>query len=540
MDFKLFLEQLKKFFKAMTKQQRVLLLISVLVLFAALIFVILSGSNIRYAPLFSNLSPKDTANITNYLDQKKISYKLLDESTIEVPKEEVYKVRLDLISKGLPSGGVVGFEIFDKQNFGTTNFVENINYIRALEGELTRTIDSIKEVKSSKINLAIPKPTIFTEREQLPKASVMLELYSPLTNRQVRAIQRLVAAAVPKLTYKNVTVVDSDGDLLSAKENGNDLLASNELKYKKFIENEYQDKIKEMLLPILGKSKFVVAVNVELDLSKTTKKTLAYDPNSVVVSEQSEESSATNPANGGVPGVVSNVGGGGQKQAKNKESKKSTSKTTTNYDVGKTETQTIEPLIKIKKVSASVVVDGKYLKSKQGKAKYVPRTKQEIELIQNAVVNAVGYDKKRGDSISVSNMEFRKNTVKLGGEKTMSVRDIIFNHNIYRYAIAFLLIALFYFLFLRKFIKNVYDVGSLTGNVSGKNPGAESVTEAKGKSVKELEEEFAHKLERETQVDEKTIKNKVMEDKIKEEAEKNPEEVANLLKSIMSTNKPKG
>ena len=538
MDFKLFLEQLKKFFKAMTKQQRVLLLISVLVLFAALMFVILSGSNIRYAPLFSNLSPKDTANITNYLDQKKISYKLLDESTIEVPKEEVYKVRLDLISKGLPSGGVVGFEIFDKQNFGTTNFVENINYIRALEGELTRTIDSIKEVKSSKINLAIPKPTIFTEREQLPKASVMLELYSPLTNRQVRAIQRLVAAAVPKLTYKNVTVVDSDGDLLSAKENGNDLLASNELKYKKFIENEYQDKIKEMLLPILGKSKFVVAVNVELDLSKTTKKTLAYDPNSVVVSEQSEESSATNPANGGVPGVVSNVGG--QKQAKNEESKKSTSKTTTNYDVGKTEIQTIEPLIKIKKVSASVVVDGKYLKSKEGKVKYIPRTKQEIEMIRNAVVNAVGYDKKRGDSISVSNMEFRKNIVKLGGEKTMSVRDIIFNHDIYRYAIAFLLIVLFYFLFLRKFIKNVYDVGSLTSNVSGKTPAAEGVAEAKGKSIKELEEEFARKLEQETQVDEKTIKNKVMEDKIREKAEKNPEEMANLLKSMMSTNKPKG
>lgn len=537
MDFKLFLEQLKKFFKVMTKQQRALLLISVLVLLVALMFVVLSGPNVRYTLLFSNLSPEDTASITNYLDQKKIDYKLLDESTIEVPKEEVYKVRLNLISKGLPSGGVVGFEIFDKQNFGTTNFVENINYIRALEGELTRTIDSIKEIKSSKINLAIPKPTIFTEREQLPKASVMLELYSPLTNRQVRAIQRLVAAAVPKLTYKNVTVVDSNGDLLSAKENGDELLVSNELKYKNFIENEYQDKIKKMLLPILGKSKFVIAVNVELDLSKTTKKSLVYDPNSVVVSEQSEESNAVNPTIGGVPGVVSNVGG--KKQTKNKESKKSTSKTTTNYDVGKTETQTIEPLIKIKRVSAAIIVDGKYSNSKQGKTKYVPRTKQEIDLIQNAVAKAVGYDKKRGDSISVSNMEFRKSTPKLGGKKTISVRDVIFNHNIYRYAIAFLLIVLFYFLFLRKFIKNVSDVELVTGSVSGKKTGAESTTEAKGKSVKELEAEFASKLEQEAPVNEKIIKNKVMEDKIREEAEKNPEEMANLLKSMMS-NKPKG
>lgn len=536
MDLKLFLEQLKKFFKAMTKQQRVLLFISILVLFAALAFLILSGSNIRYAPLFSNLNPKDTASITNYLDQKKIDYKLLDESTIEVPKEQVYKIRLDLISKGLPSGGVVGFEIFDKQNFGTTNFVENINYIRALEGELTRTINSIKEVSSSKINLAIPKPTIFTEREQLPKASVMLELYSPLTNRQVRAIQRLVAAAVPKLTYKNVTVVDSNGDLLSAKENGNELLASNELKYKNFIESEYQDKIKKMLLPMLGKSKFVAAVNVELDLSKTTKKILTYDPNSVVVSEQSKESNAVNLANGGTPGVVSNVGP--QKQVKNKGSKKSTSNTTTNYDVGKTEIQTIEPLIKIKKVSASVVVDGKYLKSKRDKIKYVPRTKQEIELIRNTVMNVVGYDKKRGDSVSVSNMEFSKNPAKLGGGKAISVKDILSNYDIYRYAVAFLLIVLFYFLFLKKFIKNVSNAEPLSGSVSGKKRGVESAAGASGKSVKELEEEFASKLEREMPVDEKIIKSKVMEDKIREEADKNPEEVANLLKSMMS-NKPK-
>ncbi len=538
MDVKLFIQQIKKFFNTMTRSQKITLLISVGVLLSAIVFIFIATSRIEYSPLFSNLNQKDASSVITYLEQKKIDYKLINGTTIEVPKDKVYKLRLDLVAAGLPRHGVIGFEIFDKQSFGTTNFVENINYIRALEGELTRTIDSIAEVKSSKINLAIPKPTIFTEEQTPPTASVILDLYSPLSQKQILAIQKLIASSVPRLTYKNVTILDSDGNLLSKDENNEELLTANELKYKSIIENSYKQRIKELLLPIVGKDKFVATVDVSLDLSKITKKSTTYDPNSVVVSEQNEESSSLSPENGGIPGVISNVGNN-TSSFKN-QAKNSKSKSITNYDVGKTETITSEPLIKIKKISTAVIVDGIYepIKDKKGKIikyKYKPRDPQTIQLIQEAVMKAIGYDKARGDQISVSTMAFSTKQGIAQGNSSMNLQKTALSlASYYKYIIIAILIIIFYFIFLRKFIKNVTTINIPGRRESTANQGIPQ-EEVKGKTIKEIENEISNKLESEENINEETIESKVIEDKIRKKAEKSPGEIANLIKTILST-----
>ncbi len=553
MNFKLFIEQIKKFYNSMTKQQRIILFSSLGVLLAGLVFVFVMSSRVSYAPLFTNLNAKDASDIVAYLNQHGIKYKLENGgSVIEVPKDMVYSLRLDLVAAGLPKHGVVGFEIFDKQNFGTTPFVENINYIRALQGELTRTIENIAEVKSARVNIAIPKPTIFTERQQPPTASIVLDLYRPLSRDQILAIQKLVAAAVPGLSYKDVTIVDSEGNLLSINSSQQQLLTANELKYKQVVEQQYVQRIKGLLRPILGKDKFVVSVNVDLDLSRVKKKSITYDPNSVVVSEQNEESTTTTPVNGGVPGVISNVGN--NTTSKSQMSKSSKSKTITNYDVGKTETVTEEPLIKIKSVSASVVVDGIYepVKNKKGKItgyKFKPLPKDELAAIQQAVMSAIGYNKDRGDKVTVTCMKFAakggsmNNSLLNGGNMVINVASY------YKYALIALLIALFYFFFLRKFIKNVITASmpKAEKEEEGKEAIAKEGAEAeeleeeqvKGKTIKEIEEEIASKLEEEEEVDEEKIRSSVMEEKIREAAQQNPEEIASLIKTLLAS-KPKG
>jgi len=543
MDLKLFFEQIKKFFNTMTRSQKVVLFTSTGVLIAGIIFILIISSRVNYAPLFTNLNQQDEASIISYLEQKKIDYKLVNQTTIEVPKEKVYKLRLELVAAGLPKHGVVGFEIFDKQSFGTTNFVENINYIRALEGELTRTIESIGEIKSARVNLAIPKPTIFTEEQSPPTASVVLDLNSPLSQRQIIAIQKLVASSVPKLTYKNVTILDSEGNLLSRNENEDEMLTANELKYKSVVEKEYSQRIKNLLTPILGKGKFVASVDVELDLSRVKKTSVVYDPNSVVVSEENEESTSTSPSSGGIPGVISNVGN--NTKTTQSQAKSSKSKSITNYDVGKTETVTNEPLIKIKKISVAVVVDGIYqpVKDKKGKIikyKYQPQNAQTIELIKDAVMKAIGYNKARGDEVSVSSMKFSSNNEskkEAGGGMGVSSHGMIASLiGYYKYALMALLLFIFYFLFLRKFIKNTMKISELEKERrAAQEAKAVEESEVKGKSIKDIEKEIATQLDEEENVNEDAIKSKVMEDKIREKAEQNPEEVANLIKTILST-----
>ncbi|HHS48892.1 MAG TPA: flagellar M-ring protein FliF [Desulfurella acetivorans] len=558
MDIKKFIEEIKSFYYKMTKKQKVVLFSSFTTLILVLVLVFIIGSRVNYAVLFSNLSDKDAASITNYLDQQKIPYKIVGGNTIEVPRDSVYKLRLDLAAKGLPSGGVVGFEIFDKQNLSMTNFLENVNYTRALKGELTRTIENISSVDSARVNLAIPKPSVFVDKEQPPTASIVLKLNSQISRNQVYAIQKLVAASVPNLTPDNVTIVDSNGNLLSKKQNSDDEIASNELKYKQLIEKEYAHKIKDLLLPIVGNNQIVTTVNVDLDLSKVTQKSIKYDPNSVVRSEQTEEEKNWVQTTGGIPGVISNIGAN-QPTTTTSPATATTSpatataptatvnqqgpltsektKNTTNYEISQTETNIVEPLVKIKRVSAAVIVDGNYKYDKKTKKDiYVPLPTAQISDIRKAVEQAIGFDPKRGDTISVVNMQFESTKPK----QVSVVSNLSQYYPILKYLLSIILLILFYFLFLRKFIKNVlsYKKGGIAyqqaqATKAYAQEGVESQIE--GKSIKDLEEEISKELDSENLLDEKALKDKIIEKKLKEEVEKNPEEASAVLKAYISS-----
>jgi len=552
MDIKKFLEEIKSFYSKMTKKQKVVLFSSFVALILALALVFIIGSRVNYAVLFSNLSDKDAASITNYLDQQKIPYKIVGGNTIEVPRDSVYKLRLDLAAKGLPSGGVVGFEIFDKQNLSMTSFLENVDYTRALEGELTRTIENLSSVDSARVNLAIPKPSVFVDKEQPPTASIVLKLNSQISPSQVYAIQKLVAASVPNLTPENVTIVDSNGNLLSKKENSDDEIASNELRYKQLIEKEYAHKIKDLLLPIIGDNQIVATVNVDLDLSKITQKSIKYDPNSVVRSEQTEEEKNWAQTTGGIPGVISNIGANQRPSATTNQPTTTApaatinqqgplisekTKNTTNYEISQTETNVVEPLVKIKRVSAAVIVDGNYKYDKKTKKEiYTPLSATQMSNIRKTVEQAIGFDPNRGDTISVVNMQFESTKPKQVGV----VSNLSQYYPILKYLLSIILLILFYFLFLRKFIKNVlfYKEGGTAyqqaqATKAYTQGGAESKIE--GKSIKDIEEEISKELDSENLLDEKALKDKVIEKKLKEEVEKNPEEASAVLKAYISS-----
>lgn len=555
MDIKKFLEEIKNFYNRMSKKQKVVLFSSFAGLILALTLIFLIGSRVNYAVLFSNLNDKDASSITNYLDQQKIPYKIISGNTIEVPRDSVYKLRLDLAAKGLPSGGVIGFEIFDKQNLSMTNFLENVDYTRALEGELTRTIENISSVDSARVNLAIPKPSVFVDKEQPPTASIVLKLNSQISHNQVYAIQKLVAASVPNLTPDNVTIVDTNGNLLSKKENSDEAIASSELQYKQLIEKEYAHKIKDLLLPIVGENQIVTTVNVDLDLSKVTQKSIKYDPNSVVRSEQTEEEKNWSQTNGGIPGVISNVGANQPTTATpttptatavappataaSQQSPLVSEKTknTTNYEISQTETNVVEPLVKIKRVSAAVIVDGNYKYDKKTKKEvYAPLSSTQMSDIQKTVEQAIGYDSQRGDTVSVVNMQFETTKPK----QVSMVSNLAQYYPLLKYLISIILLILFYLLFLRKFINNVlsHKKGEIFyQQTQAAKAYAQGGVEPKieGKSIKDLEEEISKELDSESALNEEALKDKVIEKKLKEEVDKNPEEASSVLKAYISS-----
>ena len=357
----------------------------------------------NYGPLFTNLAPQDGAAIVKELDAAKIPYSISNGGTvIEVPRGMIYPTRLKLAGKGVPAGGGVGFEIFEKTPFGVSEFTQQVNYLRALQGELARTINSLAAVQSSRVHLAIPSRSNFLGPEEKPSASVVVDLRpgNHLSPDQVQGIVNLVASSVPKLSSDKVTVIDSSGRPLKEI---TPVVASSEaeklnlLKHKQ--EEELQRRIETMLDPVLGPGKVVVRANVQVNLQETQMTKQEFDPeNKVVRSQRSAvDESGTK---GGAVGVQANVPGGEATKVADAGAKR-TNETVT-YEVGQTTSRIVEPRGQIQKLSVAVFVDGKYEADK-----YVPRSAEEMEMIKGMVKRAVGFDTERGDEIEVANVAFK-------------------------------------------------------------------------------------------------------------------------------------
>lgn len=423
MDLKVLLQRIVDFFIKLNKKQKIALIAAGVLITALLVFLLLYPFKEKdyaqggYGVLFERLDSSDNALILQHLQQNQIPYKILKDDTILIPKDKVYEERITLASQGIPKTSKVGFEIFDTKDFGATDFDQNIKLIRAIEGELSRTIESLNPILKANVHIAIPKDSVFVAKEVPPSASVMLKLKPDmkLSPTQILGIKNLIAAAVPKLTIENVKIVNENGESIGEGdilENSKEL-ALEQLRYKQNFENILENKIVNILAPIVGgKNKVVARVNAEFDFSqkKSTKET--FDPNNVVRSEQNlEEKKEGTPKKqiGGVPGVVSNIGPV-QGLKDNKEPEKyEKSQNTTNYEVGKTISEIKGEFGTLVRLNAAVVVDGKYkiaLKDGANALEYEPLSDESLKKINALVKQAIGYNQNRGDDVAVSNFEF--------------------------------------------------------------------------------------------------------------------------------------
>ncbi|GAA8328237.1 flagellar basal-body MS-ring/collar protein FliF [Helicobacter pylori] len=423
MDLKVLLQRIVDFFIKLNKKQKIALIAAGVLITALLVFLLLYPFKEKdyaqggYGVLFERLDSSDNALILQHLQQNQIPYKVSKDDTILIPKDKVYEERITLASQGIPKTSKVGFEIFDTKDFGATDFDQNIKLIRAIEGELSRTIESLNPILKANVHIAIPKDSVFVAKEVPPSASVMLKLKPDmkLSPTQILGIKNLIAAAVPKLTTENVKIVNENGESIGEGdilENSKEL-ALEQLRYKQNFENILENKIVNILAPIVGgKNKVVARVNAEFDFSqkKSTKET--FDPNNVVRSEQNLEEKkegASKKQVGGVPGVVSNIGPV-QGLKDNKEPEKyEKSQNTTNYEVGKTISEIKGEFGTLVRLNAAVVVDGKYkiaLKDGANTLEYEPLSDESLQKINALVKQAIGYNQNRGDDVAVSNFEF--------------------------------------------------------------------------------------------------------------------------------------
>lgn len=363
------------------------------------------------ALLYSNLDLKEAGSITAALDQAGVKYEVKgDGSTIMVPRDVVASTRLMLSSKGLPTAGSVGYEIFDNANaLGQTDFVQQLNRQRALEGELSRTILALDGITSARVHLVLPKRQLFEEEAEQPSASVSIGVGGrEPTGEQVRAMQNLVAGAVPNMRPDRVTVVDQHAKTLSGGDTG---MAAEADGRKSEVEQRIAKQVKTLIEGMVGAGKARVNVTADLDLARVTTQEERFDPDGQVIRSESttEANSREKSADGsGQASVAANIPGGPGGESTDNTTSSGQTDSTTNYEISKTVTTKVEEPGTVKRLSVAVAVDGATAPAgKDGKpGAYTPRSAEEMQRIEQLVRTAVGYNQERGDQVSVINVKF--------------------------------------------------------------------------------------------------------------------------------------
>ncbi len=379
--------------------------------------VILRVTAPQMTPLFTELSLADSASIAKELDREGIAYELrADGATIMVPADRVAKLRMTLAEGGLPKGGGVGYEIFDKSEvLGTTSFVQNVNSLRALEGELSRTIRALDRVQDARVHLVMPERALFSRDRVEPSASIVLRVRGALEPAQVRAIRHLVATAVSGLRPQRISIVDEQGQLLA--DGANDETGAGDLatdERRTTFEKRLRDQVGSIVSSVVGPGHSRVQVSADFDFNRITQTSDRFDPEGRVVrsSQTREESAAVTEAGSNqvtvaneLPGAGANQRGGNGPGASPRDNSRKTEEIV-NYEISKTtKTEVIEGG-RLNRVSVAVLVDGTYAKDDKGDIAYQPRSKEELDQIATLVRSAIGFDQKRGDQVEVVNLRF--------------------------------------------------------------------------------------------------------------------------------------
>ncbi|MBI5007568.1 MAG: flagellar M-ring protein FliF [Nitrosomonadales bacterium] len=415
----------------MPSQQKLGLIVAVASTVALLTGLFMWGQTPDYRVLYANMSERDGGAVIEALQQQNVPYKFSEGGTLMVPADKVHEMRLQMAAKGLPKGGAVGFELMENQKFGTSQFLEQVNYQRALEGELARSVETMASVSSARVHLAIPKPSVFAREQQKPSASVVLALHAGRTLEpgQVSSIVHLISSSIPNMPSQAVTVVDQTGTLLSsARDSGAEqLMDATQLKYIRQIEQDYVKRIEDILIPITGVQNVRAQVTANIDFSQTEQTAELYKPNqppnqAAVRSLQTLETTSGTTTTGGVPGALSNqppvpatapittpaaTAATGATAAPSNAHKE----LTTNYEVDRTIQHTKMPTGNIQRLSIAVVVNNPSSTDADGKVTSRPYTDAEKAQITALVKETVGFDEKRGDSLNLLNSAFNNEQV---------------------------------------------------------------------------------------------------------------------------------
>lgn len=560
MDLKELINQLTKAFLKLDKNQKIVISFSLLVVVGFLIFlVILSTSEDKsyaYKPLFESVSYDEAGKIVEVLKKEQIDYSIQENgnglAVIKVANEDLPAARMQISSLGLPKDNRVGFELFNEQEFGSTEFDQKIKYLRAIEGELSKTIEILEPITSATVHIALPQDSLFVARQVKPTASVVLIIKKNmiLSSKQVKGIKYLIASSIPKLSPDEVTIVNAFGEPLG---DNDDLSASSEeakiqMTYKNRYEKQYEKKIVEVLAPFIGGTDRVVAkVTIEFDFSKEEKQQEAYDPESVVRSEQSvdEIREGSKPKDiGGVPGAVSNIGAV-QGMGDAEKDKYEKSKSTINYEISKTVSSSKSEFSRIRRITAAVVVDGSYKEKvdENGKVvsgyEYVPLNETELQEITSLVVQSIGINLDRGDEVSVRNFQFKSIKDLLDRKIILSswtekISKYIPIDTLVQYLIAALVLFIFYKKIMRPFaIRMLEEVREEDKLPDVEFDSGEDLEEDLSEKYSAMKKNVEMSLGLNDGMNEDNLKYEILVEQVSKHIEANVEEVSKLLHLLL-------
>jgi len=448
--------QLLEFIKGLPFSKKLSLLLVLLATVGLILYAVRYSQRVGYVALWRDLPPEDATAVLSYLKQQKVPFQL-DPATgsIMVPADKVHELRMELAAKGIPSGGKVGFEIFDRAKLGVGEFVQKVNYRRALEGELARSIMKLEAVQDARVHIVLPKDSPFVAERVKAQASVVVRTKAgkSLGEEEVEAIRHLVASAVEGLDPEGVEVVDSKGRLLSKRRASSLGMASEHLDLQRQWERALEEKLMGLLEPVVGRGRVVARVSSDWDWKQVRQEQELYQSEPVVRARQVTEETSTGASLAqGMPGVASNLAARGYAGTAGLNLQRRTE--TTNYEVGKSVLQVIEPFGRLKRVTVAVVVDGKYHASKEGEEpKFVPLSQEELSRIEEMVKSAIGFDPERGDQITVQCLPFQLPRE----EEAPAVPSLGFERflPLLRYLVPLVVVMLVFFLVLRPLLRGV-------------------------------------------------------------------------------------
>jgi flagellar M-ring protein FliF len=446
-------------------------LLAVLVLSLAGLILLMTWINkADYQVLYSSLSEDDAASIAQELQSRNIPYQLRPSGTILIQSDKVYDLRLELASEGLPQGGGVGFEIFDNTSFTTSEFVQKLNFKRALEGELSRTISSLSTVQKSRVHLVMPEKSLFAVSNGGQEASaavfVTLSQGRKLKDKEVEGVVHLVSSSVEDLSPENITVVDNKGNLLTNPAKDGMLARSGtQMDYQQNFEKNLSTKIISILEPVVGQGKIKARVSAAFDFTMSERTEEIFDPDGVVVrSEQkSTEKTVSGSGAGGIPGVGSNLPGGASAGSFGSQGQSEKADEMINYETSKTVTRIVESPVSLERLSVAIIIDGINASQKdsvENADRYAVRSEADIKYYEDIVKKSIGFTDDRGDEITVTVMPFQEIVTEEAGEVERDIMPIVYS--VLRYLVPLMVALIFFFIVLRPLIKSLTKPVSVT------------------------------------------------------------------------------